>query len=634
MGKFEYAPGIPGFGTKGVDGSAGSTGLSMYFTNLSGITDQPTLKTKILNNYILWSTTTPLPNGRAYQQGDLFVDSVGKIYVIDFNQYYKFRDTYTNFSASAYFQYSETDSDYGMHRYSNTFRYYLIDNVLSDTVGDYTTTPTTIYSIKPKNFNRIEYTDEGDNYNPFSVFIASDTCDNNSIAIVRDVVDNSFRIGNLDSNGIARNVNIKFDVDKLMVSKDVGKTFTQDTFAGTVVTNYEINANSLFDPLFNYNPASFRYDSSPGINSATIFWDKRDFLNTADTAVLNNVQASLFFYQRDTTYMYKTYSFAKVEASTRTMCFYNIDVSGQLDVSALDSDKTYGMYMTFYNNGWTRNSVLKNVYPGVVPVLYIQDPCLGNIVTDASGIVTLTGMSYTSKNGFVVDISTNIASDITITKDKDWITLSTDTPSGWPIPTLVDVSINQTTSHTTETATILYHSAAADACIYVTRSGVPTPVLLHSTFKSTENSNYNWHIETESAWYIYVDNMPLNTVVDISIFLNSTVNNNNSAKNVNYNNTATLYTGDTLLNTKTFAKSIGYATVDISSGWLECEAILPSYLPLILVLNTQADSLSDVVNSYNTAFSFDDIKIKFFSGDAITTSYGDVDGDVGAVYPY
>ena len=37
--KFEYAPGLPGYGTQGADGSDGLLGVSFYFSEYAGDTD-------------------------------------------------------------------------------------------------------------------------------------------------------------------------------------------------------------------------------------------------------------------------------------------------------------------------------------------------------------------------------------------------------------------------------------------------------------------------------------------------------------------------------------------------------------------------------------------------------------------
>ena len=95
---------------------------------------------------------------------------------------------------------------------------------------------------------------------------------------------NTFRIGNLDNTGNLRNVKLIFDVSSLRVNKqDSGTHFTPNTVEGTVITNYEINANSLFNGNFDSNPTSFVI--TPGYNSINVAWDKLDFTNDANTTI-------------------------------------------------------------------------------------------------------------------------------------------------------------------------------------------------------------------------------------------------------------------------------------------------------------------------------------------------------------
>lgn len=639
MSKFFYSSGLPGFGARGHDGSAGTTGLSMYFTNLNGETDQTSLRTKIINNYILWSTSTPLPNSREYQDGDLFIDSVGKVYVISSTYPYRYTTTNTNFTATSYFIYGDACSNFGMKRYSNTYTDYLIDNVLSQSTINYTANPTNIYSIQPKDFARIEYSDAVTaTRNPFTLYIASDSCANKALAIVRDTEDNKFRIGNIDADGNARNVDVIFDVDKLMVSKDRGKVFTQTTDSGTVVTNYEINANSLFNPLFNYSPTSFTYDSSNTPTCIRVYWNKCDFLNSTDPAITSSVPATLYFMRKWPSYHAQTWDLsaggvAVGDASVPHIILPSIDLSGYIDVSGLTEGHIYSAYIMFQDHGWVRTSVVKEMQTGVGPVLYVADPCTaatgGLITTDASGILTTVGATYFGENGFRLSASTNIASDITVEKDKTWLTLSTTTPS-LITGQLIDACIASTTGSTTETATILIHSAAPDACIYVTRLGKPSPVSVYVDWDSTTTNNYDYHIEKEETYYIYADGMPPGTYVDISVYLSTVCHNYNSSQTVSYNNTATLYGAGS----KTIANTIAATVVDLSTGLIEYDSLGEESFPLVLVVNVYADSTADVTNEYDTQLAVDDIKIKYRSGNNISISYGAVQTLTIANYPF
>ena len=76
--KFVYAPGLPGYGTRGVDGSTGLLGIATYFSAYDGNSDTVTIKSKIIANKELFSTDTLLPGypDRVYQDGDIFIELI------------------------------------------------------------------------------------------------------------------------------------------------------------------------------------------------------------------------------------------------------------------------------------------------------------------------------------------------------------------------------------------------------------------------------------------------------------------------------------------------------------------------------------------------------------------------------
>ena len=151
--KFRYAPGMPGFGTKGSDGSAGLQGLSMYFTDYNPDTQASSINIRIANNQVLWSTTSDvLPSGRVYVTGDLFVDDQGRVYEIN-AETDTFQYKFANLNTSGYFISAETTTDtYTYNRYfnSNDSPKYIIDNVYAEGVIAYYDIPSEIYNIFPK----------------------------------------------------------------------------------------------------------------------------------------------------------------------------------------------------------------------------------------------------------------------------------------------------------------------------------------------------------------------------------------------------------------------------------------------------------------------------------------------------
>jgi len=155
--KFKYAPGKPGYGTKGYRGEDGQQGLAMYFTSLNPNTQATIINNKIANNLTLWPADEPLPDGRVYVTGDLFFDSDGLAYEINAET-----DTYqykfASLNMGGFFVPLGKDTSNGFERYfnSNSSPKLIIDNVytLSGAI-DYTAVPEDIYDVQPKNFTRI-----------------------------------------------------------------------------------------------------------------------------------------------------------------------------------------------------------------------------------------------------------------------------------------------------------------------------------------------------------------------------------------------------------------------------------------------------------------------------------------------
>lgn len=362
--KFKYAPGMPGFGTKGSDGSLGNQGLAMYFTDLDPVGGKGALETKISNNQVLWfDSINPLPDDRKYITGDLFFDSDGKAYEINAET-----DTFSsiggNLNMGGFFIPLEIKADNGFQRFfnSNSSPKYIIDNIYTDAgTINYTESPVTIYNINPRNFARIEYSNVvlNQKYNPFTVYSGDSSAElpsnQKSIAIVRDISLNLFRIGNLDDAGNLRNVNLIFDVSSLIHTKQPGNTFTGKTPPGSILTNYEIAANILFDPEFNSNPGIF---SANRIDNYTIklVWYLSEFMNSYPKDP--TIKGDLYFFEN----LNLNNSTFRIDSSAaRPLIFSDIEPSGEIYINDISSTKSYGYYMKLSKNGWTRNSIIKYV---------------------------------------------------------------------------------------------------------------------------------------------------------------------------------------------------------------------------------------------------------------------------------
>jgi len=382
--KFRYAPGRPGYGTKGNDGSAGLQGFSMYFTDYDPLTETASINLAIQNNYVLWSisATTALPSSRVYITGDLFVDTEGKIYEIN-AELNTFTYKFASINTTGYFTSAEIVSDtYNYNRYFNTniSPKYVIDNVYADGAIAYYNVPTNVYNILSKNYARIEYSNvtQG-NYNPFTLFSSAETGgtdDHKALAIVREIDSNTFRIGNLDNTGNIRDVNLIFDVSSLKHTKQGKSLFNIGSPDGEILTNYEINANALFTGVFNISPPGFY--AGYGVTDISIRWRLIDF--TADP----DVKADLYFLLNEP--YSGTISLATDGSAFRPYVFHDCASSGVLHFSGLPETTSYKYYMNFYKNGWERRSNIKTVATGAAPTIAVYP---SSVTNDASGAHTL-----------------------------------------------------------------------------------------------------------------------------------------------------------------------------------------------------------------------------------------------------
>lgn len=366
--KFKYAPGRPGVGTKGNKGEDGKQGLGMYFTNLNPNSQSSIINTRIRDDRDLWagpSGGASLPDNRVYLTGDLFFDQEGLAYEIN-AETNTFEYKFASLNMGGFFLPLGISSSDGFQRYfnSNASPKFLIDNVytLSGAI-DYTDAPERIYNIEPKDFTRIEYTNikvGTGNYNPFTVYSSAETISENhkALAIVYDEANLAFRIGNLDDAGNIRNTNLKFDVSALIHSKNSGGRFSLNTPEGAILTNYEINANPLFDPNFNSDPDSFSVTYQTLTSDISINWVLLDFVPSYDSASLH-VAVNKKPYGG-------SYSF---DASAfRELVFTDLPATGSLLVTNCPSINVYSCFIKITKNGWTRNSVTKNAFAAILNV--------------------------------------------------------------------------------------------------------------------------------------------------------------------------------------------------------------------------------------------------------------------------
>lgn len=477
--RFQYSPGLIGYGAKGTDGSSGLQGLAIYFTDYNPLSDKITLISAIENNEVLWSTAIPgtkLPGERKYFAGDLIVDSRGFVYRITDTVNVEYINTEMSLNKSAFFQ-KGIQSNNGFERYFNKLDpslRYIIDNVFTDNLGiNYTLFPSKIYGISPKNFARIEYSNINDaSYNAFSLYSSGESADeendHKSLAIVREIATNKFHIGNLDNSNLFRDVDLILDVSSLMINKS-GNLFRNNTISGTVLTNTEKNANPLFNDSFILSPGSFICTSHS--TSVDIRWVLSDFCSDPCSGIL-------YFYKKET-----PGNFTMDSSRLRPLIFHNIG-SGNITVSALTLNQTYEYFMSVCKNGWERNSEIRSITTTSIPVIFT----IINPDPPALAFPAASSLKYATS------ISTDSFTGWTLTKDQSWIsTLQT----GTTIPftgSLVagnytfDVSLSAYAGYNSRNGTITFNSETPMPKTIVVTQQRRLPIF-HSVYMSTYVSN-------------------------------------------------------------------------------------------------------------------------------------------------
>jgi len=465
--KFQYSPGLFGYGPQGADGSEGILGAAFYFTDYNPISDFLRINSAIENDEVLLSKVlsgTKLPNGRTYNTGDLVMAVNGDVYEIDAETNELGDMPIGSLSKVDFFdKYHEIYTDNEYERWANYYNAstnYIIDNVMSTTPGIiYTTYPSNIYGIQPKNFARIEYTNViNSSYNSFSVYSSGENFlsdDNKAIAIVKSSYDRLFRIGNLDDDANIRNVSLILDVSSLIHTKETGNTFSIDASLGNILTNKEISTNILFDPVLIRTPTSFK--AITGATDVSIEWNLSDF--TSDT----DITASLFFYKKQD----PSGSYNISNDTVNPLMLYDLDSSGTVNFSGLTLGLTYQYYIVIDKDGWERMSSIKNVTTSsTIATLTVNDPSSLELNADASG-----WFSSISNYTYTVDISTDSVTGWNVTDIAlpSWITI---TPTSGPAgDDTFDVSLYRKTDPGSREGLITISSQAEDVSIKVTQTG-------------------------------------------------------------------------------------------------------------------------------------------------------------------
>ena len=383
--KFQYSPGLIGYGPKGADGSSGLSGLALYFTDYDPVFNLISIENAIENNYVLLSGAPPgtkLPGGRVYVTGDLFVDPQGSVYEIDaeIDEFIKKGALNKN----AYFNTNGVTTN-GFTRWFNIYDAsirYIIDNNLS-LHNNYNVSPSRIYGIELKDFTRIEHTDVNSLINAFSIYstgVYSGIDDRMALAIVRDA--SGFRIGNID--GLIRDTNLTLDVSLLQQKKEDGNKFSLNTPSGTILTNVEISTNLLFDPNFEDEPLLFTNFQSLSNTTIQINWNLADFTSSYDPSI----QGSLYFCKPASTNI--SYNYLTNTSTGRSMIFHDVEPTGSVVIDRLTIGGKYEYYMILTKDGWERCSKKITAIAGGSPFyMYVRSP-VSRIMT-ATGVTGYTG---------------------------------------------------------------------------------------------------------------------------------------------------------------------------------------------------------------------------------------------------
>ncbi|NJO91436.1 MAG: hypothetical protein HC831_22590, partial [Chloroflexia bacterium] len=228
--KFSFSPGLPGYGTQGTDGSAGLQGLGFTFSIYNGLTDSVVINSRIFNNQDLLSSGNPLPDGRIYQEGDLFIDTNGRVFRIDPNgglTYNRYEDTGEKIGGTSEFEEGVSTITSGFTRFYNDYsgEKKIYDDVYTNnSVADYTSIPSTLYIDNLKDFGKIYYSDLAINsYIPFQAW-TSGSSDENAIGLVREQASNTWHFGNLDDSDAQRPIDLALDFEEIKLGSYAGVT--------------------------------------------------------------------------------------------------------------------------------------------------------------------------------------------------------------------------------------------------------------------------------------------------------------------------------------------------------------------------------------------------------------------------
>jgi hypothetical protein len=498
--KFQYSGGLLGYGAKGADGSSGLQGLAIYFTDFNPFSDIIPIRNAIGNSEVLWSAAAPgtkLPGGRNYSEGDLIIDPRGFVYRITSPTAGDYINTGMTLSKSTFFTdspwFSQTLNGFNRYFNKNDSPKFIIDNVITDiTAINYSSSPSKIYGVTPKNFARIEYSNISDvSYNAFSIYSSGQnviTDDHKSLAIVKKTDSNEFHIGNINNSNICRDVDLILDVSSLKFAREIGNRFNNNTIPGTVLTNSEKNSNSLFSDFFITSPASFIGVAAP--TYVTLNWNLSDFTSGNYDPSISGI---LYFYKKENAS--GTYN---LDASIwRPLTFHNLGNTGSLIVSSLTLGQTYEYYVSICKNGWERNSLIRQITTSNTPSIFtIINPSPPSLNANSNGAF-IPSLSF--KYNVMVTTNSFTGWNMTDIPMPNWITTRvTGSPDpGTPFSGAItsgtftfDISLSAFNGYSSRTGIITFISEAPTQTITITQNRRP-PITTRQVYMSSYTDTNN-----------------------------------------------------------------------------------------------------------------------------------------------
>lgn len=470
---FNYSPGLYGYGVKGADGSMGIQGMGIYYTDFNLIQDIDILTNKIQRNETLYSidpSGKTLPEGRTYLNYEFIVNDRGEICIITNVSTGEYSDPpFIRFATVNYFEDTSIRTDTGYQRYYNihsdpSLPYYIIDNVYNVKRGSYLTYPNKIYGIHLKNFNRIEFSNSDRNrFNPFTIYSSGQfryVDDKKSMAIVRSIDDNQFRIGNLQ-NFIVNDVDIIFDVSLLQKNS---YSVNINSPKGEVLSNYEANYQSLYNGIFLESPDSL-YALTSGSSTLIIYWKLSDI--THDT----NIHADLNLCKRP------------ADAPISEYIIHDIGPEGSINFTNVSSNEIYEYYISITKNGWTRNTLRKQYVIGSTPVLEIINPPHPHTLT-----ASVTG-EINGQSTYEVDLSTNSTTGWSLSNIPSWITCTPTSATTYSDNEHFTIKVASNSGGNTRTSNIYVDSQAPRKTITVFQTGYTDITLTINPMLTTFKSN-------------------------------------------------------------------------------------------------------------------------------------------------